>query len=353
MGEGLRRATHPAGGVAGADGRLEGGDAVPRCEGVAREVGSRAEPGVLEQGLRARAVQLQALGREQVVGDRLGEQGVAELVAAVSPRLEDVVLDGGPERGPQLRRVDTGDALEERVRDPTADDRSDPDDRLGGLVELVHAGQEQAGEVPGVAPDGARRGRQLLGEERVPLGAAGHLVDDVLREGRAGIVDDPAHVGVGQRAQLDPAQARKARPHGQRAREGVPAVDVVAAVGDQEADAVGAASGEEEGQQLPRGLVGPVHVLDDGEHRCATPQVGERAVHGLDEVGAHGIPPGACGEPRDEGDQAWVGGDELVDEPTLPRVEPGEHLDEGEVREARCRPRRRSGRRASAAPPHG
>ncbi len=113
-------------------------------------------------------------------------------------------------------------------------------------------------------------------------------------------------------------------------------VDVVAAVGREERDAVGAAAGEEQGQQLAGRLVGPVDVLDDDEQRGPAAEVGEGAVHGLDEVGAHGVAPGAGRDPRDERDEPGVLDDELVDEAALPGVEGAEELDEGEVRQARA-----------------
>ena len=116
MREGLGRATHPLGGLAGAHRRVEGHGTVAGGEGVAREVGGRAEVGVLEQCLGAGPVQLEPLGGQQVVGHGLGEQRVPELVAVLAAGLEDVVLDGGAQRGAQRRGVDPGDALEQVVR---------------------------------------------------------------------------------------------------------------------------------------------------------------------------------------------------------------------------------------------
>ena len=161
-------------------------------------------------------MQLEPLGGQQVVGDGLGEQRVAELVAALAPRLEDVVLDGGPQRGAQRGRVDAGDALEEHVRHPAADDRGDAHHALGVLVELVDAGEEEAGEVTGVGAAGAGRGGELLGEEGVALGAAGDLLDDARGQVGADPAHDAAQVGVGQGAELEAGEGGQARPHGQR-----------------------------------------------------------------------------------------------------------------------------------------
>ena len=112
VGQGLRRTTHPLGRVARLDGRVEGCGAVPRGERVTGQVGRRAEAGVVAECVDAGPVQLEPFGGEQVVGHGLGEQRVPELVAPVPPRLEDVVLDGGPQRRAEGGLVDPRDALE-------------------------------------------------------------------------------------------------------------------------------------------------------------------------------------------------------------------------------------------------
>ena len=83
-----------------------------------REVGGACRGRGRPQRLDAGPVQLEALGGQQVVGDGLGEQGVTELVAALAPRLEHVVLDGGAQRGPQRHGVDAGHPLEQRRAAP-------------------------------------------------------------------------------------------------------------------------------------------------------------------------------------------------------------------------------------------
>lgn len=67
-------------------------------------------------------------------------------------------------------------------------------------------------------------------------------------------------------------------------------MDVVAAPGDEQAHAIGAAAREQQSEQLAGRLVGPVNVLDDDEHRPAATEGGERAVHRFDEVGAPDVP---------------------------------------------------------------
>ena len=335
--QGLGRATHPAGGIAGHHRGVERDLSVAGGEGVPGQVGGAAEGGVGTQRLDAEPVELQPLGGQQVVGDRLREQGVPELVAALPPGLEHVVLDGGAQRGAERDGVDPGHPLEQGVPHPAADDRGDAHDPLGGVVEPVDAGEQEPGEVAGIGtaslPGG---GGELLGEERVALGALGDPLDEVVGQAGAGAAHDAAQVGVGQRPEVDAGEPGQAGPQGERRRQGVAAVHVVAAVGDQQGDAVGQAAGEQQGQQLAGRLVGPVHVLDDDQERPTPAEVGEGAVDGLDEVGAHGVAAGSGGDPGHQGHQAGVVGHELVDQVALAGVETGEHLDEGQVGQARA-----------------
>ena len=334
--EGLGGSAHPAGAVAGPHRGGEGEVAVAGGERVAGEIGLAPERGVLEEGVGAGPVQLEPLVRQEVVEDGLGEQGVAELVAAVAPRLEDVVLDGRAEGVAQDRRLDPGDPFEEDVGHPPPDDRRHPDHALRGLGELVDPGEEQPLEVLGVPGAGADGGGELLGEEGVALGPADEVVDDARGQRLAAAPDDPSDGGVRERAEVDPGEPGQARPDGQGRRQRVPAVDVVAAVGGEQPDALGSAAGEQEGEELAGGLVGPVDVLDDEQDRAPASEVGEGAVDGLDEVGPDGVAPGTGGEPGHEGHQARVGLDEVVHERPVAGVEPGEHLDEGQVRQARA-----------------
>ena len=332
--ESLGRPTHPLRGITGEDRGLQGRRPVTGRQGVPRQVGGGAQRRVGAQRLDAGAVQLEALGGQQVVADRLGEQGMAELVALLPPRLEHVVLDGRPQRAAQRHGIGTGHLLEQGVRHPAADDGGDPHDGLRGVVEPVDPGEQQPGEVGRVGTAVAGGRGELLGEERVALGPPGDELDDVVVEGRAGAAHDPPQVGVGQRPEVDPGEPREARPHGEGAGQRVPPVHVVAAVRGEEGHPVGKSAGEEQGEQVAGRLVGPVHVLDDDEQRAAAPEVREGAVHGLDQVGAHGILAGPGRHARDQGHQPRVVGDQLVDEVALAAVEGREHLDERQVGKA-------------------
>ena len=334
MGERLGRTTHPLGGVAGAHRGLERGDTVTAREGVPGEVGGRSEGRVVPQRLDTGSVQLEPLRRQEVVGDGLRKEGVAELVADLAPRLEDMVLDRGAQRRAQGPGVDTGDALEEGVWHPATDDRGDPHDALGRLLEAVDPGEQEPCEIRRIRTAALVGGHgELLGEEGVALGPVGDVVDHVLAEVGPGPPHDATHVGIREGPQLDAGERGQSRPQGEGGGERMTAVDVVAAVGGEEAHPVGAPAREEKGEELPGRLVGPVDVLDDDDDRSTAAQVGQCAVHCLDEVGAHGVSPRPGGDPRHEGHEARVVGDELVDEVALPGVEGREHLDEREVRQ--------------------
>ena len=103
------------------------------------------------------------------------------------------------------------------------------------VVEPVDAGEQEPGEVAGVgaAPVAGGRG-ELLGEEGVALGALGDPLDELVGEAGAGAAHDAAQVGVGQRPEVDAGEGGQARPHRERAGQGVAAVHVVAAVGGEQ-----------------------------------------------------------------------------------------------------------------------
>ena len=94
----LLRATDGHGRLGRRSARADRRRQVAHRRGVAGELGRGGELGTLGQRGGIRPVEAQALAREQAVGDRLAEQGVAEGVGRGPPRLEDVVLDGRGQR---------------------------------------------------------------------------------------------------------------------------------------------------------------------------------------------------------------------------------------------------------------
>jgi hypothetical protein len=185
--------------------------------------------------------------------------------------------------------------------DPATGDRGGPDHPAALVVEPVEPDQEQVGEVVGEPALAELGGHQLLGEERVALGAA----DDADQVGGREVAaveraHEPAYVGVGQRRQRDPDHSGNAHPLGHRRPERVATVQVVAAVGGHEGDGVVERTAEEEAQQVAGGAVGPVGVLDDDEERGVVGEVVERSVDRLEQLGAVEALTGRRGEAGQE-----------------------------------------------------
>jgi len=90
--EGFGGAAHQVGLCPRCQGRGQGGGQVAGGDGVPGQVGGRPELWVLEQRAHALTVQRQALTRQQVVLDGLGEQGVPEDVVGGVAGLEHVVV---------------------------------------------------------------------------------------------------------------------------------------------------------------------------------------------------------------------------------------------------------------------
>ena len=97
--------------------------------------------------------------------------------------------------------------------------------RCVGVVELLDAGAEHAAQAAGQGLAGRGARDELLGEERVALGAAGDLgVRRGVGGGALDAGDELSHGVVGERGELDVLEPRDARPHGERLVQGVAAV---------------------------------------------------------------------------------------------------------------------------------
>ena len=275
--------------VAGLHAGPHGGDRVVRQPRVPCELGGGAVDTARPDRFGVGGVQPDPLTGEQVVVHRLGEQGVPEGVAVGAEPHQDVLLGGGPQRGLEDVVGQAHHGGEQRVADPPAGAGGGADDGTPVVVQPVEPDQQQVGEV--VGQPGAVRALggadQLLGEERVALGAADDRVQVALGQ-RAGQQrpHQPAYVGIGQRVQLDAVHPGDPQPLGRRRAQGVSAVEVVGAVGREHDDRPAEGAGEQEGEQVAGGAVGPVHVLDDDEHRALLGEVVEGAVDRVEEVGA-------------------------------------------------------------------
>ncbi len=321
---------------------------VTHRRGMAGELGRGGELGTLGQRGGIRPMEAQALAREQAVGDRLAEQGVAEGVGRGPPRLEDVVLDGRGQRRLEGLVGEVDDPGEEVVADElTALEGDRAQHALRGVVELLDPRAEHAAQAAGQGLAGGGARDELLGEERVALRAPGDLGGRVGIGGGALDAGDELSDGVvGERGELDVLEPRDARPHGERLVEGVAAVEVVGAVGHDETDGRGEAAGQQEGDEVARGVVGPVDVLDDDEGGLRVAEGGEQGVDGLGDLARVGGPSrvlGAAGRRARRLGRAAGGRGSGAS-----RARARRHRDD--LRRSRRRARRRGGRRGCCRP---
>ena len=251
------------------------------------ELGGGPVDTLAAEGLDVRRVQTDPLAGQEVVVRRLREQGVPEGVAVRTETEQHVLLHGRPQRPVELVLVLADHGGEQPVAHPAARAGGGPDDLPGTLVQPVEPDQQQVGEVLGDAALTAVRGGadQLLGEERVALGAMHDRVHLPLRQ-RPGQqrTHQAGHVEVGEGVELEPLHRGHPRPLREVAAERVTPVQVVGAVGRDHADRRAEPPGEQEGEQVTRGPVGPVHVLDDEQDRLLLGEHLQGTVDGPEEL---------------------------------------------------------------------
>jgi hypothetical protein len=262
------------------------------------------------------AVEAGPFTREQVgVGD-LAEQGVAELVVVVTgPGRQQLGGDRLPERLVEPPLVVTGNGGEQPVRRPPADHRGHPERLPGRLRDLLDpAPQQIRGGGWQLSGPGGHGRQQLLGEERVALGAGEHAVDHV---GRRLAADNRGHLR-GRLRPVEPCDLHAPGPGTAELGQERPepgAAGLVAAVGDQHHDPLVAQVAGQVGEQVPGRAVGPVDVLHHQHERGLLGQGGQQAEHELEQpdlVGDLGRPVaggGASWPPRAGSSRASSGQD--------------------------------------------
>ena len=163
-------------------------------------------------------VQAGAFAGEEVVVDRLGEQGMAERIPRlVARRRGSRIRASTAWRRPRSRsgvrprgREHPGQQL---VGDPAPGHRGGADHAAGRLVEPVQPDQEQVGEVDreGRGAGEALHPAELLDEERVAVGPGDDRADLLVGE-RVGVqgVDQGPDRRLGQRADLEAVEGRGA-----------------------------------------------------------------------------------------------------------------------------------------------
>ena len=202
------------------------------------------------------------------------DEGVAEGVALLVDE-QEMVLPGGAQPGVEHVGGQLDGGSEQAVADPPPADGRRPDDLLGALVEAIEAGEQQLVE-PRRDVALAGDGGELLGEERVAVGALEHGADQPVRRLRA---EDAAQllgdVAGAERGEAEVLDALGTIELGEQAANRVAALETVGAVGRHEQHAGQLRATGEHGEQVAGRAVGPVDVLDDEHDRLlvsATPR---------------------------------------------------------------------------------
>ena len=202
----------------------------------------------------------------------------------------------------------SGGALEQPVAHARAGDGRQAQHGLRGGAQGLDAQHERVGQV-GRQALAAGGGRQLLGEERVALGAGEELVDQA-RLGPA--AEDPGqlrhHLLAREALERHALDDRGALGLGHERSQGMAAVQLVGAVGGEQQDALLAGVAHEEGQEVARRPVGPVDVLEDEHERLRLGQAPQQREQQLEHAPLRGrrLRGGGVelGEQRREADRA-------------------------------------------------
>ena len=203
-------------------------------------------------------------------------------------------------------------------------------------------------------------GDQLLGEERVAIGSPRDGVDqgrpELIARDHADHLDQLIALEPGQ---VDPFDPRLAFGLGQPAGQRMTAVQLVAAEGRDDEQALVPPGAGEEGQQVAGRAVGPVRVLDDEQDRVGVAETAEEPQDALEDpdlepVGLAGRDRARVGHARELGNeprqlgQAGPGGrrDPLRLDPARQRAE---CLDDRAERQSVVADRHRAAQRGRAS----
>ncbi len=235
-----------------------------------------------------------------------------------------------------------GGGPDQVVGGAAAGDGRRPQHLLRRVRHAFHARQQQRGQpgrqrAPGAVLSARRRGQELLGVVGVPFRPLHQGVEGGGGQGQRGV----RHVGQdlgqgsgGERPEFDQRDHRQPQQLRDHAAQRVAAVQVVGAVRPDDRDALAVQHAGEERDQVARGGVGPVQVLDDQQDRAAGGQLGQQAEHGAEHLLARQARPvrllGLPVAVREQARQHRAGLDGLLDA----RRRGAERVREREVRDA-------------------
>ena len=209
------------------------------------------------------AVQRSGFAGEQVVEDRLAQEGVTEAEPA-SVDDHQLGVDGLAQSGVELGLLEIAGARDQCVLGPVAGDRKQAHGGLGGTTERLEADEQHVAQPGGKI--GALGAGELLDEERDAIATP----KDVRDERCIRAVGAQRRQHCGNAVAVEPRNgvglhAAESLHLGQERTERVAPVQLVAAVGgDQQHSSVGEGSGDEGDEVTCRG-VGPMDVLENDD----------------------------------------------------------------------------------------
>lgn len=234
------------------------------------------------------------LARQQVGVDGLAGERVPEGVRVALTGDEELPPDRLAQRRLQLVLRQSDGVAQQLVLDAPPGDGGGTQHLLGGVGQLLEADQENVGEPAGY-PARLRvgGGEQLLRIEGVALGPLddpphGRVRQRLLAQG----THQPGHLGVGHRPQLQPFHGGQPHQLRQQRAQRMTSMEVVRAVRREHREPVAGraarrplehAPAEQEPQQIPRGLVGPVQVLQDEQQGSELGDSGQQPGHPLEQ----------------------------------------------------------------------
>ena len=232
-------------------------------------------------------VQRGVLARQQVAVHGLADQRVAEAVHAVGARDEHLVGDRLARSLHHLGGAAPGDRLEQPVRDRPVEHGGGADDRLGRGGQPLDARQQRVaqrrGQQPAVAILGVRE--QLLGEQRVALGAAVEPVGELRRRGLPqDALELRGELVAVEALERDPLDAGSPLELGEHRAQRVAPVQLVGSVRHDQAERLLARAAHEERDEVARRAVGPVDVLERQQHRAGAAEPLEQREQRLEQA---------------------------------------------------------------------
>ena len=167
-----------------------------------------------------------------------------------------------------------GRALEQPVAHPRPGDGSEAQHGLGGRAQRLDAQHERVGDVGGQALAGVAPAAASSSVKNGLPSARAKSSSTRRASGRR--AEDPGELRddllAGEALQRDALDDRRALGLGHQRPQRVAAVQLVGAVGGDEQHALMARVAHEEGQEVARGAVGPVDVLEDEHERLRVGQ---------------------------------------------------------------------------------